>query len=79
MSSTTRTEHLSKVTTLAHRLVDIAADQPTHEVAMEALISAYAAVAVCHPCCMQKAADMARRVGDVIEAQAALARASHVH
>ena len=75
----TRTEHLSNVTSLAHSLVEIVSVQPTHQVALEALISAYASVAVCHPCCAQKAADLARKVADVIDSQAAPRGAFPVH
>lgn len=77
--SETRSEHSSKVASLAHSLVDIVSEQPTHQVALEALISAYASVAVCHPCCAQKAADLARKVADVIDSQAAPQGAQHVH
>ena len=64
---------------MAHRLVDIASEQPTHRVALEALISAYASVAVCHPCCAQKAADLARRIAGFIESNAAPVGAQHIH
>ena len=62
-----RTQHLSEVTALAHRLVEIVSEQPTHCVALEALISAYMSVAVCHPCCTHSAAATARRVADLIQ------------
>ncbi|MBD9395756.1 hypothetical protein [Acidovorax sp. ACV01] len=67
----TRTEHQSQVTALAHRLVEIVSEQQTHRVALEALISAYASVAVCHPCCAQGAATTARQVADLIQQNAA--------
>ncbi len=75
----TKSQHMEEVTALAHRLVEIVSEQQTHQVALEALISAYASVAVCHPCCTQKAADLARRVADVIESSAAPVGAQHIH
>ena len=75
----TKSQHMEEVTALTHRLVDIVSAQQTHQVALEALISAYASVAVCHPCCAQKAADLARRVADVIESSAAPVGAQHIH
>lgn len=79
--NTSRQEHLAEVTSLAHRLVEIVTEQKTHRVALEALISAYASVAVCHPCCAQQAAATARRVAGLIENTAAPASAgtAHVH
>ncbi len=74
-----KSQHMEEVTALAHRLVEIVSAQQTHQVALEALISAYASVAVCHPCCAQKAADLARRVADVIESSAAPVGAQHIH
>lgn len=79
----THTEYLSEATTLAHRLVEIVSEQQTHRVPLEALISAYASVAVCHSCCARQAAAMARRVADLIENTAAStsapAGAAHIH
>ena len=74
-----KSQHMEEVTALAHRLVEIVSTQQTHQVALEALISAYASVAVCHPCCAQKAADLARRVADVIESSAAPVGTQHIH
>ena len=74
-----KSQHMEEVTALAHRLVEIVSEQQTHQVGLEALISAYASVAVCHPCCAQKAADLARRVADVIESSAAPVGAQHIH
>ena len=74
-----KSQHMEEVTALAHRLVEIVSTQQTHQVALEALISAYASVAVCHPCSTQKAADLARRVADVIESSAAPVGAQHIH
>ena len=75
----TKSQHMEEVSALAHRLVEIVSTQQTHQVGLEALISAYASVAVCHPCCTQKAADLARRVADVIESSAAPVGAQHIH
>ena len=74
-----KSQHMEEVTALAHLLVEIVSEQQTHQVGLEALISAYASVAVCHPCCTQKAADLARRVADVIESSAAPVGAQHIH
>ena len=74
-----KSQHMDEATALAHRLVEIVSEQQTHQGALEALISAYASVAVCHPCCAQKAADLARRVADVIESSAAPVGTQHIH
>lgn len=76
-----RTQHLSEVTALAHRLVEIVSEQRTHRVALEALISAYVSVAVCHPCCARSAAATARQVADLIENTTTpmTAGATHIH
>lgn len=66
-SADMRAQHLAEVQDLAHVLVDIVSEQRTHQVALEALMSAYASVAVCHPCCAQRAADLARNVASLIE------------
>ncbi len=78
-TSTTQRNHTEEVTALAHRLVEIVSEQQTHQVALDALISAYASVAICHPCCTQKAADLARKVADLIETSAAPNCAKHIH
>ena len=75
----TKSQHMEEVTALAHRLVEIVSTQQTHQVGLEALISAYASVAVCHPCCAQKAADLARRIAGFIESNAAPVGAQHIH
>ena len=76
-----RAQHLSEVTALAHRLVEIVSEQRTHQVALEALISAYVSVAVCHPCCAQSAAATARQMADLIENTVAPLPpgANHIH
>ena len=79
MKQTTQTTHLAQVTELARTLVDLVSAQPTHQVALEALISAFASVAVCHPCCAHKAANTARKVADFIDTHSAGAGASHPH
>lgn len=75
----TKSQYMDEVTALTHRLVEIVSAQQAHQVALEALISAYASVAVCHPCCAQKAADLARRVAGVIESNAAPVGSHHIH
>ena len=72
-------EHAAKVKALSHQLVDIASAQETHRIALEALLSAYVSVAICHPCCASGAASIARRMADVIEAHAAPEGAAHIH
>ena len=78
-----RAEHLRQVTALAHQLVDIVSQQKTHLIALEALISAYASVAVSHPCCALHAAATAHRVAGLIENSIASAPsqagAAHFH
>lgn len=73
-----RAEHLDEITGLAYRLVEIVSEQRTHLVALEALIGAYCSVAMCHPCCAQRAADLARQIANVIETTAPQG-VTHVH
>lgn len=69
-----------KAVQLARELVDIVTKQETHREALEALISAFASVAICHPCCAHAAAATARRMADLIENQVkAPAGATHIH
>ena len=72
-------QHQEQVAELARHLADIVTKQPTHRAALEALISTYVAVAICHPCCAQQAANTARRCAELIETRAALAGPNHVH
>lgn len=72
-------EHVAKVNALAHKLIDIVSEQETHRIALQALLSAYMSVAICHPCCARTAATTARQMADVIEAHAAPDGAAHVH
>lgn len=72
-------EHLAKVKALAHQLIDAVSTQETHLIALQALMSAYTSVAVCHPCCARTAASTARQMADVIEAHATPEGAAHVH
>ena len=72
-------EDLAKVKALAHQLIDIASAQETHRIALQALLSAYTSVAVCHPCCARGAASVARAMADVIETHAAPEGAVHFH
>ena len=76
-----RAQHASEVAAMAHRLVDIVSEQPSHRVALEALISAYVSVAVCHPCCARLAAATARQIADLIENTVAPLPpgANHIH
>ena len=78
---TNPTPHITQVTELAYTLVELVSVHPTHQVALEALINAFASVAVCHPCCAHKAADAAREVADYIDTHSAGNGASqpHVH
>ena len=73
-----KSQHMEEVIALAHRLVEIVSEQQTHQVALEALISAYVSVAVCHPCCAHKAADTARKVADYIDTHSAGNGAPHL-
>ena len=75
---TNPTPHITQVTELACTLVELVSVQPTHQVALEALISAFVSVAVCHPCCAHKAADIARKMADYIETHSAGNGASHL-
>ena len=64
---------------LAVSLTDIVSQQATHQTGLQALIWAYAAVAMCHPCCAQGAANAARAAADLIEANTAPQDARHIH
>lgn len=72
-------EHFAKVNALARQLIDIVCEQETHCVALQALLSAYMSVAICHPCCVRTAASTARQMADFIEAHAAPQGVAHVH
>ena len=72
-------EHVAKVNALAHQLIDIVSEQETHRIALQALLSAYMSVAICHPCCARSAATTARQMADVIEAHATPEGAALVH
>jgi hypothetical protein len=74
-----RAEHIAEVTELTHVLIDVVTEQRTHRIALEALIAAFAAVAVAHPCCAQQAAHTARKVAALIETTPAPQSATHVH
>lgn len=77
--SDTHQECDAEVKRLAHRMVELVSEQTTHQVALRALISAYASVAVCHPCCALGAAHAARQIADLIETHAAPHDARHIH
>ena len=77
--SSTKQEHQAQVTALAGRMVELVSQQPTHRVALEALISAYASVAMCHPCCALEAATAARHIADLIDTHAAPHDAAQLH
>lgn len=62
------------LTKLVNELFDIAAAQPSHQLALQALISAYMSVAVCHPCCAQWSIDVARSAADFIGTKTAASR-----
>lgn len=72
-----RAKHMAEVTELTHELIDIVTEQRTHRIALEALIAAFAAVAVAHPCCAQQAAHTARQVAALIETTPAPKGATH--
>lgn len=72
-----RAQHMAEVTELTHALVHIVTEQRTHRIALEALIAAFAAVAVAHPCCAQQAAHTARNVANLIETTPVPAGATH--
>lgn len=55
---------------LVMRMLDIASEQATHQIALEALIKAYTTMAVSHPCCTHQSVLMARHVADAIEKHA---------
>ncbi len=67
---------------LAERLTDIAAAQPSHGIALDGLLLAYAAVAIAHPCCTAKAALLLRDAAEAVAAHAvhsAAQGAAYVH
>ncbi len=64
---------------LAASLTDIVSQQASHQTGLQALLFAYAAVAMCHPCCAHGAAIAARAAADLIEANTAPQDARHIH
>lgn len=65
------TAHAGPIKALAERLAQIASAHDDHQIALAALISAYAAVATANPCCARLSADMARTLADFIETDSA--------
>ena len=62
---------------LAERLTEIAAAQPSHGIALDGLLLAYAAVAIAHPCCTVKAAHALRDAAHAVHSAAQ--GAAYVH
>lgn len=73
-------EHKDQAAELAHRVVELIADQE-HGVALQALLGAYAAVAINYPCCSRNAVLHLAHTANLIEAStaAAPAGAAHIH
>lgn len=64
---------------LAASLTDIVSQQASHQTWLQALLLAYVAVAMRHPCCAHCAAIAARAAADLIEANTAPQDARHIH
>ena len=75
----THQENAAKVKDMANQLVEVARTSETHRIALSALLTAFAAMAVCHPCCAHSCADQAREMADFIETHAAPEGAAHLH
>ena len=68
--------HREQTTKLAHALVAVCtAHGAHHRVSMEALLTAFASIAICHPCCATNAAQVARYTAGLIESQTSPASA----
>lgn len=55
--------YVAQVSDAASVLVDAAAELPNHQLMLDALMAAYMAVAMSHPCCTHHAGMKARRCG----------------
>lgn len=73
-------EHDDQVTALARRLVNLVSEQE-HGVALQAFLSAYAAVAINYPCCARNSVSGLLHVANLIEIHTAAAPAgtAHIH
>lgn len=74
-----QTPRLAEIHALARCLLDAIEVGASHEIALEALLTAYFSVAVCHPCCALRSAAFAREVADRIETKVAFAAAGAQH
>ena len=66
-----RQSYVDQVSAAAISLVDAATDLPSHQLMLDALLAAYMAVAISHPCCTHHAGVKARRCGMDLLLQAA--------
>ncbi len=84
------TQHLNytdqQLQALTAKVGELAVAEGPHDLALSALLSAYATVAVAHPCCLQECADMLFRLSMNLAARAAAHRSPqgespspHVH
>ena len=76
-----QTPRLAEIHALARCLLDAIEVGASHEIALEALLTAYFSVAVCHPYCAHRSAAFAREVAARIETEVAfaVAGAQHLH
>lgn len=54
---------IEEVGALARRFLDMVSDAPTHSIGLNALLQAFASVAVSHPCCTHNAGQKAYEIG----------------
>lgn len=69
--------HALPIKELAETLAQAACARGDHQIALAALISAYASVAVAHPCCARQSVELARTLADFIESDATATRVAH--
>jgi len=77
--STDQDQRVDRVTSLATAVIRGLGQETDHQLVMDALISAYASVAILNTCCAHRAARIAREIADLIETHAAQQSAAHLH
>lgn len=64
-----------QLTDLTEKVGEMAVASEKHDLALSALLSAYATVAMAHPCCLQECANQTFRLSMMLAANAAVDRA----
>lgn len=77
-----REEHVRQSVQLAGQLADLALAQGDHVLALDALLTAYGAIASAHPCCIESASRVAEALSHRLRQIASVSQlppSPHVH